>query len=427
MATWPSTNKALTTTTDADTDTISGARVDINKSISNINDVIDMFNIPASPTDDYILKYDAATSRFELEEDSGGGLIFTNIQVDDLGAYMVDTLDYIDEDYFDDDNIEADSSTDTLYLDSGTGISFSQDVTTDTITITNTGVITETNDLTASVTWANVPDANITQSSVTQHQSALSITESQISDLGTYIGLTDISVTQESASGSGTLSYDNTTGVITYTPPDTSDLLANVVEDTTPQLGGNLDVNGNKITSTANGNIDIEPNGTGNVLLGNFTFDADQTVGATQDNYVLTYDHSAGNISLESSPTTNVRFYNGGTLNQDSGSFTPDFTDGNVIKYTGTAANTGNKTMNAPSNMSAGDSITFIIEVTAGTPGQDFDLLIDTSGTNIYFPSGASGGIGVTYGSAAVMDCVYDGSKYYFSVRDQAYGFGQIL
>ena len=49
---------------------------------------------------------------------------------------------------------------------------------------------TETNDLTAAVTWANVPDANITQSSVTQHQAALSITESQISDLGAYI--TDI-------------------------------------------------------------------------------------------------------------------------------------------------------------------------------------------------------------------------------------------
>jgi len=42
---------------------------------------------------------------------------------------------------------------------------------------------TETNDLTAAVTWANVPDANITQSSVTQHQAALSITQSQISDL----------------------------------------------------------------------------------------------------------------------------------------------------------------------------------------------------------------------------------------------------
>ena len=46
---------------------------------------------------------------------------------------------------------------------------------------------TETNDLTSAVTWANVPDANITQSSVTQHQAALSVTESQISDLGTYV------------------------------------------------------------------------------------------------------------------------------------------------------------------------------------------------------------------------------------------------
>ena len=45
----------------------------------------------------------------------------------------------------------------------------------------------ETNDLSASVTWANVPDANITQSSVTQHQAALSITESQISDLQSYL------------------------------------------------------------------------------------------------------------------------------------------------------------------------------------------------------------------------------------------------
>jgi len=45
----------------------------------------------------------------------------------------------------------------------------------------------ETNDLSAAVTWANVPDVNITQSSVTQHQAALSITESQISDLQTYL------------------------------------------------------------------------------------------------------------------------------------------------------------------------------------------------------------------------------------------------
>jgi len=41
----------------------------------------------------------------------------------------------------------------------------------------------ELNDLSANVTWVNVPDANITESSVTQHEAALTITESQISDL----------------------------------------------------------------------------------------------------------------------------------------------------------------------------------------------------------------------------------------------------
>ena len=54
-----------------------------------------------------------------------------------------------------------------------------------------------------------------------------------------------------------------------------------------------------KIFDGANGNITLTPNGTGNVSIGNFTFDADQSVGSSQDNYVLTYDNSAGTISLE--------------------------------------------------------------------------------------------------------------------------------
>jgi hypothetical protein len=54
---------------------------------------------------------------------------------------------------------------------------------------------TETNDLSTAVTWANVPDANITQSSVTQHQAALSITESQISDLAHTTSLAFAAIT----------------------------------------------------------------------------------------------------------------------------------------------------------------------------------------------------------------------------------------
>ena len=43
--------------------------------------------------------------------------------------------------------------------------------------------------------------------------------------------------------------------------------ISNVVEDTTPQLGGDLDVNGNDLVSTSNGNISLLPNGTGKVII----------------------------------------------------------------------------------------------------------------------------------------------------------------
>ena len=43
--------------------------------------------------------------------------------------------------------------------------------------------------------------------------------------------------------------------------------LDNVVEDLTPQLGGDLDVNGQSIVSVSNGDIVFTPNGTGHVNL----------------------------------------------------------------------------------------------------------------------------------------------------------------
>jgi hypothetical protein len=65
------------------------------------------------------------------------------------------------------------------------------------------------------------------------------------------IELTDLSVGAEgTASGDGAISYDNTTGVFTYTPPVIPSAgIANVVEDTTPQLGGELDGQGNTLSN----------------------------------------------------------------------------------------------------------------------------------------------------------------------------------
>ena len=43
--------------------------------------------------------------------------------------------------------------------------------------------------------------------------------------------------------------------------------LAEVVDDLTPQLGGNLDVNGKKIVSAGNVDVEIDPSGTGEVII----------------------------------------------------------------------------------------------------------------------------------------------------------------
>jgi len=47
----------------------------------------------------------------------------------------------------------------------------------------------------------------------------------------------------------------------------TSSAISNVVEDTSPQLGGDLDMNGADIVTTSNATIDLAPNGTGTVVV----------------------------------------------------------------------------------------------------------------------------------------------------------------
>jgi len=46
-----------------------------------------------------------------------------------------------------------------------------------------------------------------------------------------------------------------------------SGAISNVVEDSTPQLGGNLDMNGSDIVTTSNADLELAPNGTGHVTV----------------------------------------------------------------------------------------------------------------------------------------------------------------
>ena len=104
------------------------------------------------------------------------------------------------------------------------------------------------------------------------------------SDLNTVLGAINTSnsgSSRPSSAVSGTFWLDTTTSTapilkffdgsddITFATFNTtsntvnvSDSATDVVGDTTPQLGGNLDVNGNSIVSTSNGDINLTPNGT---------------------------------------------------------------------------------------------------------------------------------------------------------------------
>ncbi len=62
-----------------------------------------------------------------------------------------------------------------------------------------------------------------------------------------------------------TATYQDSDGTIDLVVSATG--IASVAADSTPQLGGNLDVNGNSIVSASNGNIAITPNGSGDVII----------------------------------------------------------------------------------------------------------------------------------------------------------------
>lgn len=105
------------------------------------------------------------------------------------------------------------------------------------------------------------------------------------SDVNTHLNLS-------SASSGQILSY-NGSDYAWVDDQSGSGGIASVAADSTPQLGGDLDVNGNAIVSASNGNIAITPNGTGKIILDGLSFPtADGSA-----NQVLKTDGS-GNLSF---------------------------------------------------------------------------------------------------------------------------------
>jgi hypothetical protein len=88
------------------------------------------------------------------------------------------------------------------------------------------------------------------------------------------VAVTDLSAISTVASGDTLLAVDASGGGLKKIARSvlvaglaTSSALNNILEDTSPQLGGNLDMNGADIVTTSNATIDLAPNGTGTVVV----------------------------------------------------------------------------------------------------------------------------------------------------------------
>jgi len=221
-----------------------------------------------------------------------------------------------------------------------------------------------------------------------------------------------------------------------------------VVDDTSPQLGGNLDVNGFDIVSTSNANIDIVPNGTGDVTLQADTVqvgdsNADATIttngtgnltlntnGGTDSGVITIVDAANGNINItpngsgnivldgltfpnaDGSADTFLKTNGSGTLSfaEVSGGTswqavkTSDFT---AVAGEGYFINTtsGTVTMTLPASPTIGDEVSFVDY--AGT----FDTNTMTVGRNSEKINGATADLTVSVERAANTLVYTDGTQ----------------
>ena len=232
-------------------------------------------------------------------------------------------------------------------------------------------------------------------------------------------GLNDVSVTTASNSGNGSLSYNSGTGVFTFTPPDLSSFitsdsdqqdltlsgnvislsgqtgnvdlttllgsygggLSNVVEDTSPQLGGALDVNGQDIVTTSNGDIDLDPNGDGVVV-----FKGNANRGAGQ--FKLNCENNSHGITIKGPPHSAGASYTLTLPNNDG--------DANQVLATDGSGGL------SWADQTAGLSNTGVTAGTYGNATKSVQLTIDaqgriTSAANVNISGGGGGGSGTSY------------------------------
>ena len=341
-------------------------------------------------------------------------------------------------------DVVADSNTDTLTLAAGDGLTITTNAGTDTITFTASS--------SDSVFSANSDFASVADSVVTSEDLDLvTASTTDTYDLGT-IAVQGIVVTTSIVDGNVTTAKiaddaitsvklsgltNASSGIIQADGDGTFSInaggISNVVDDITPQLGGNLDTNGNDITFGDNdkaifgagddlqiyhdgSNSFIDDAGTGNlqirassqINLQKYTGE-NMFVGIADGAASMYYDNSQKIATTATGvDVTGVADISGHVeaigveetvydLGTTGGTITPNFTNGAIQKIT----------LNANLTFSA---------FTSPVAGQSITLIIDTNGTGRTLTSTMlfAGGNKTmsTTDTTDVMTVLYDGTNY---------------
>jgi hypothetical protein len=281
-----------------------------------------------------------------------GSLSVTESQISDLQSYLTSETSHADV------LVDGDFTSAGFMKTDGSG-TYSVD--------TATYLTAEANDLSSAVTWANVPNANITQGSVTQHQAALAITESQISDLQSYLtaetndlssvvtwanvpnaNITQGSVTQHEAA-------------LTITESQISDLQAYITDVTGDNLSALADVT---ITSIATGEL-LKWNGT--AWVNNTLTEAG----------VAAASHTHGAANITSGTFANARI-SSGSVTQHEGDLT--VTASQVSDFASTVAANAAVALNTAKVTNVSTNLGYTTAASAGT-------VTSSDGTNATLPA----------------------------------------
>ena len=175
--------------------------------------------------------------------------------------------------------------------------------------------------------------------------------------------------------------------------------ISNVVEDTSPQLGGNLDMNGQDIVTTSNADIELAPNGTGHVTIKGNTNQGTLQLNCENNSHgqqIVAAPHSESANNVLTLPST------GG--------------DARLVSTSSTATLT-NKTLTTPviEEIDSGSTITLDATTDIVLDAGGADVILKDDGTTFGSLTNSSGELVIKSGSTPTTAMTFSGANVTFA------------